>query len=109
MKKLLTQEKLLTQKDLAERWQVTVDTIKKYRQDGIITPIKGLPAIRFNPQHILDLEETKLDKFSPIERRKLEREKEELENKINSLIQENSNLKNIISNVLSVTSQAITL
>lgn len=41
-------EKLLTKKDLAERWQVSERTIDQYREDGVIVPIKGMPCIRFN-------------------------------------------------------------
>lgn len=79
-------DKLLTKKDLAERWQLDERTIDKYRADGIITPCKGIPAIRFSLQHITEFEGVKLEKFSPIERRRLEREIEELK-------QENTLLK----------------
>lgn len=72
-------DKLLTQQNLAERWQVDVSTIKNWRQDGIIQQAKGIPAIRFTEQHILELEGVKLDKLSPLERRRLEREIKELE------------------------------
>lgn len=71
-------EKLLTKKDLAQKWQVSEQAIDDYRARGIITPVKGLPSVRFNPQHISEVEGTKLERFSPIERRKLEREIEEL-------------------------------
>ena len=39
--------------------------------------IKGVSSIRFNLQYIAELEGGKLDKFSPLERRKLERDLEE--------------------------------
>lgn len=70
--------KLLTKKDLAERWQVSEQAIDDYRLKGIITSVKGLPSVRFNPQHIAEIEGTKLERFSPLERRRLERENEEL-------------------------------
>jgi len=73
---------LLTKKDLAERWQVSEQAIDDYRTKGIITAVKGLPSIRFNPQHIAEIEGTKLERFSPIERKKLEREIEELRLKL---------------------------
>jgi hypothetical protein len=66
--------KLLTQKDVAERWQLTVRAVENCRKSGIITAVQGVPGIRFNIQHIEALEETKLDRFSPLERRKLEDE-----------------------------------
>lgn len=71
-------DKLLTKADLATRWQVSEHAIDDYRAKGILTPVKGLPSIRFNPQHIAEIEGTKLERFSPIERRKLEREIEKL-------------------------------
>lgn len=70
--------KLLTKKDVAERWQVSPQTIDNYIADKILVPIKGIPSVRFNPQYIAELEGTKLEKFSPLERRKLEREIDEL-------------------------------
>ncbi|AVQ40495.1 histidine kinase [Clostridium botulinum] len=94
--------KLLTQKDLAERWQVSIKAIESYRKDRIITPVDGIPSIRFNPQHIAELEGTKLERLSPLERKRLE-----IENK--KLKQENKKLKEIIANVLSETSKVINL
>ena len=85
--------KLLTQQDLAERWQVDVSTITNWRKEGVITPAKGIPAIRFTEQHILELEGVKLEKVSPLMYRKLEKEKEQLE-------EENRRLKGIITNIL---------
>jgi len=75
-------EKLLTQKDVADRWQISIQSVENCRKEHLITPVKGVPGIRFNPQHIADIEETKLDRFSPIERRRLEREIEELKQKL---------------------------
>ena len=74
--------KLLTKKDLAERWQVSEQVIDDYRTRGIIMAVKGLPSVRFNPQHISEIEGTKLERFSPLERKKLERENEELRLKL---------------------------
>ncbi len=59
-------DKLLTQKDLAEKWQVDVSTITKYINEGVITPCKGISAIRFSHQHIAELEGVRLERFSPI-------------------------------------------
>ncbi|MCW6124730.1 histidine kinase [Clostridium sporogenes] len=95
-------DKLLTQKDLAERWQVSIKAIESYRQQGIITPVEGLPSIRFNPQHIAELEGTKLERFSPLERRRMEREME-------SLKQENEKLKGILSQTLANLAPVINL
>lgn len=93
---------LLTQQDLAKRWQVSVKAIESYRKEGIITPVPGIPSIRFNPQHIAELEGTKLERFSPLERKKLEREIEVLE-------QENEKLKGILSQALASLAPVINL
>ncbi|MBU3176058.1 histidine kinase [Clostridium estertheticum] len=69
---------LLTKKDLATKWQVSEKAIDDYRNKGIITSVKGLPSVRFTSQHIAEIEGTKLERFSPIERKRLERENEEL-------------------------------
>ncbi|NEZ96973.1 histidine kinase [Clostridium botulinum] len=95
-------DKLLTQKDLAERWQVSVKAIESYRQQGIITPVEGIPSIRFNPQDIAKLEGTKLEKFSPLERRRMEKELEQLR-------QENEKLKGILSAAFASLAPAINL
>ncbi|KEI81181.1 histidine kinase [Clostridium botulinum] len=94
--------KLLTQKDLAERWQVSIKAIESYRQQGIITSVEGLPSIRFNPQHIAELEGTKLERFSPLERRRMERELEQIK-------QENEKLKGILSQTLANLAPVINL
>ncbi|EPY2302365.1 Uncharacterised protein [Clostridium sporogenes] len=85
--------KLLTKKELAERWQVAEKTIDNWRENGVLAPCNGIPAIRFSLQHIAELEGTKVEKFSPIERRRLEIENEKLK-------QENEKLKGILSAAL---------
>ncbi|WP_050607238.1 hypothetical protein [Clostridium niameyense] len=84
---------LLTQKDLAQRWRMSVKSIEEYRKAGIIPIVQGIPAIRFNLQTIMELEGTKLERFSPLERKRMERELEELK-------QENEQIKSILSKVL---------
>lgn len=86
-------DKLLTQQDLAQRWQVDVSTITNWRKEGILQPVKGIPAIRFTEQYVQELEGVKLEKISPIAYRRLEKEKEALEI-------ENNRLREIITNVL---------
>ena len=91
---------LLTQAELAQRWQVTEESIRNWRNEGIIQPAKGVPVIRFTMQHILELEGVKLDKFSPLLKRRMDREIEELK-------EENQKLKRILGNVLAETSKVI--
>jgi predicted site-specific integrase-resolvase len=93
-------DKLLTKKELAERWQVEERTIDNWRKDGVVHAVKGIPVVRFTEQHILELEGVKLDRMSPLERRRLEQE-------IDSLKSQNEQLKGIISKVLAETSQVV--
>lgn len=90
--------KLLTQQDLADRWKVTVETITNWRKEGVLTPCKGLPVIRFSLQYILELEGVKLEKVSPLMYRRLERELEETK-------QENERLKGILAKITAEASQ----
>lgn len=91
---------LLTQQDLAKRWRVDVATITNWRKEGVITPCKGIPAIRFTEQHILELEGVELQKVSPLQVRRLERRLKETQ-------RENEKLKGIIARILAETSQVI--
>ena len=93
----MNDQQLLTQKDLAERWQVSSNTIERYRQEGIITPCKSLlPTIRFTLQHITEIEGAKPERFSPLERKKMERD-------IETLKRENEELRRCVANILSLT------
>jgi DNA-directed RNA polymerase specialized sigma54-like protein len=94
------EEKLLSKKDLAKKWGVTTATIDRWIQDKVITPAKGIPSIRFTPQHIAELEGVKIDRFSPLERKRLEKEKEELQCKIDSLQSENTELKEYVKSIV---------
>ncbi len=70
---------LLTVKDLSKRWQCSERAIREYVSDGTITQCKGVPGVKFHPKHIAELEGVGLDKFSPLERRKLLQRIEDLE------------------------------
>jgi hypothetical protein len=93
-------EKLLTKKDLSERWQVSEQAIDDYRSKGIIIAVRGLPSIRFNPQHIAEIEGTKLDRFSPLERRNLENEIEMLKQKLITYEEARTDLLIIASRII---------
>lgn len=93
-------DKLLTKKDLAERWGITTKTLDVWINDGVISPVKGLPSPRFNLEHVLRLEGTKISKLSPLEKRRLEKEIQELTDRITKLEKENMELKEYIRNIL---------
>ena len=82
-------EKLLTVKDLADKWQKDEGTIRRYVREGILTPCKGVPGTLFSIQYISELEGVEIDRFSPLEKRRLEKENLELKN-------ENDKLKDIL-------------
>lgn len=89
-------DKLLTKQDLATRWQVSKTTIDRWVDDGVISPVKGLPSKRFNPEHILQLEGTEIGRLSPLERKRLLKEIEQLEREKEELERENEELKDYI-------------
>ncbi|KOF56644.1 MULTISPECIES: helix-turn-helix domain-containing protein [Clostridium] len=70
-------EQLLTKKDVAKLLNVSLPTIDRYISDKILTPVKGIPTVRFTPSHIEELEGVEPERFSPLERRRLEKELEE--------------------------------
>lgn len=94
------EERLLTQKDLAERWQVDVSTITNWRKEGILQPCKGVPVIRFSESYIRELEGVKLEPVSPLRVRKLENELEEYKRKYEEL-------KGVLANILAESSKVI--
>ena len=91
---------VLTQQEVSERWGVTVKALTDWRNQGILQPIKGIPVIRYSFEYIQSLEGTTLEKFSPLERKRMEIEIEKLK-------QENEKLMSIVSNVLSEASKVI--
>ena len=93
-------DKLLTQQDLADRWQVTVRAIENWRREGVITPAKGIPAIRFTPEHVAQLEGVELKAVSPLQVKRLERELEAVRT-------ENEELRGVIARVLATAAEAI--
>lgn len=95
-------DKLYTQQELADRWKVTVRAIENWRKEGILSPAKGIPAIRCTKQHIEELEGVKLEKVSPINFRRLEKELEESKKM-------NEKLRGILVNILTESSKVINL
>jgi len=91
---------VLTQQELSERWGVTVKALTDWRNQGILQPVKGIPVIRYSLEYIQSLEGTTLEKFSPLERKRMEIENEKLK-------QENEKLMSIVSNILSEASKVI--
>lgn len=83
--------KLLTKKDLAARWQVSERTIDEYRLSGIITPVKGIPCIRYNEQYIEKIEGNIPEKTTLREKK--------LEEELKRVKDERDYLKTLVANV----------
>lgn len=90
----MKQEKrtVLTVSELAERWGVKPQTVRKMETEGKIKRVKGISGVRFNIQEIERIEETKAPSLSSRERDRLEKE-------IKYLRDENQALKSLLSNV----------
>ncbi|ALR90261.1 histidine kinase [Clostridium butyricum] len=82
-------ETLLTVNDLAKKWQKDERTIRKYIADGTITACKGVPGVMFHPKYIAELEGIEFEKFTQLERKKMQNEN-------NALKKENEELKSLL-------------
>ena len=98
-------ERLLTKKDLAERWQLTPQTIDSYVRDNIIVPVKGLPCIRFNSQYICKIE-GRIPERTTLREKKLEKElevitkqREYLKSALVNIMNESSKVINILTSI----------
>lgn len=83
------EKKFLTVKDLAKRWNCSEGAIREHIRNGIISPSNVPITNRFDPDYIAEIEGTKLEKFSPLLKRRMERDIEELK-------KENEELKSIL-------------
>lgn len=101
MKNILSERQLLSKKELAARWGVAEGTIDIKVKEGIITPVKGLPSpIRFNIEDVLEVEGSDQGKLSFTERRKLERENKDLKERLTTLENENTELKEYVKSII---------
>ena len=93
-------ETLLTMSDVAKRWQLHPSTIRNWVNDGTLTPVKGIPTVRFSLSYIQKIEEVQIDKLSPLERKRLE-------NEIERLQQENERLRDATRAIFQQASQVM--
>lgn len=91
---------LLSRKDLAERWGVSTATVDRRVREGLISPVKGHKTPLFNLYDVLKVEGTDTSKLSPFERRRLEREIDELREENNQLKEERERIKRQLTNVM---------
>jgi len=76
------EQTLLSREELARRWNVTVTTIINYENSGVITRNPKIPTPRYSLQEIAKLEGTDLNPMSPMEKRRLQKEIEDLNKKL---------------------------
>lgn len=82
-----------TIKDVAELLQCSESSVNNLRERGILREVKGLPGVRFNKKEVDTLVGI-VDEYSPLQYRKLEKERDEL-------LQENEKLKMSIRKITS--------
>lgn len=93
----------LTVEDLAKMWKVTDRTIRKYIENGSLTPCKlPMGIIRFHPAYIAEFDGPEIKRHSEFEFRTLKRENAKLKN-------ENEELKNIIRELQVISAKSLTL
>lgn len=97
---MVSEIKLLTVAELSIRWQRDEATIRRYVREGTLTPCEGVPGMMFHPEYISKLEGVELERFSPLEKRRLERELE-------SATIENKRLKEIIARAQCLFTEAV--
>lgn len=74
--------KLISRKNLADRWEISVQTVIVYEAEGIITRIPSLPTPRYKISEIEKIEGIEENPLSPIERRRLEKENKDLRDQL---------------------------
>ncbi len=92
------EQTLFSRKDLAERWGISTSTLDRRVREGVISPVKGMKTPQFSLESILKVEG--VDKLSPLERRRLEREIQSLQDEIKQLEEENRSIKRQLTNVV---------
>lgn len=88
------EQTLLTKKELATRWGISISTLDRRIKEGIIRPVRGYKVPRFNIDDVLDAEGTDNSKMSPFERRRLERQIKQLEEEKVAWLEEKEDIKN---------------
>lgn len=94
------QQQLLSKKETAKELGISISTLDRRVKEGLLTPVKGHKTPKFNVYDVMKVAGTEVDRLSPFERRRLEREKSELEQRIVELEEENRSIKRQLTNVV---------
>ncbi len=86
---------LISRNTLAERWDFdSPNTIITYEQSGVLTRNYNFKVPRYYMEEVLKIESlNEINPLSPLERRRLERKIEELENEVSVLSDKLTNIK----------------
>lgn len=90
-----SEKTLISRNTLAERWDFdSPNTIISYENEGVLTRNPNIKVPRYYMEEILKIETLKeINPLSPLERRRLERKVEELENEVSVLRDKLTNIK----------------
>lgn len=93
---------LISRQELSERWGLTIRTIIKYEESGVITRNPNFEKPLYYLEEIQNIDKYKPNPLSPFERKRLENENKELKDKINIL-------QNILMKVISVGTESMNI
>ncbi|MBE6061224.1 MAG: transcription factor [Clostridium sulfidigenes] len=90
-----SEKTLISRNTLTERWDFeSPSTIINYEHQGILTRNPNFKAPKYYIEEVLKIESLKeINPLSPLERRRLERRVEELENEVSVLRDKLTNIK----------------
>lgn len=91
---------LLSKKETAVELGISISTLDRRIKDGLLTPVKGHKTPKFNVYDVMKAAGTEIDRLSPFERKRLEKEKAELEQRVLELEEENRSIKRQLTNVV---------
>lgn len=91
---------LLSKQETAEKLGISTATVDRRVREGKLAPVKGHKTPRFNLYDVLKLAGTDTSKLSLFERRRLEREINELKEENNRLKEEKEQIKRQLTNVM---------
>lgn len=85
-----------TVQELAQRWQVSSDTIRRYEADGTLRKMRGISAVRFPYAQIMEFEWCgDIGKYTPEYAKMLEKENSRLQELLDEKIKKIRQIREI--------------
>jgi len=91
------EQTMISRETLAKRWDLTTRTVINYELEGVITRNPNIPVPRYSINEILKLEGAELNPLSPLERRRLDKEIEDLKKELSLYRDKFTNLKMLLA------------